>query len=259
MSTRPEVEPPIPPEPPAKRRSYSGLWMKRIFWIALACALLAWLGKAVERAREAARFSQCYDDFKWVGLALQNYHDVYGSLPPAYLTDARGKPTLSWRVLILPFADGDTLYHSFNLSEPWDGPTNLPLLARMPRFYGCPSRESRWPRGLTKCVAITGPGTAFPGATSVRFDDITDGLDETILLAEVETLEVPWTAPIDLDLRTMSLRIDDPNRPSISSPHPRGPSTLTASSMVRFLPRSIAPESLRARMTIAGREPSSPD
>jgi len=37
------------------------------------------------------------------GLALFNYHDDYGSYPPAYIADESGRPMHSWRVLILPY------------------------------------------------------------------------------------------------------------------------------------------------------------
>src|SRR5260370_743998 len=56
-------------------------------------------------SREPARRSQCKNNLKQIGLALHNYHDVYGSFPPAYFVDASGKPMHSWRVLILPFLD----------------------------------------------------------------------------------------------------------------------------------------------------------
>jgi hypothetical protein len=104
-------------------------------------------------------------------------------------------------------------------------------------------------------VAITGPGTMFPGATSARFADVTDGLDQTIMLAEVANLDVPWTAPVDLDIRTMSLRVNDPKRPGVSSPHPAGPCVTLGNGQTLTVPRSISPEALRSLLTIAGGEP----
>src|SRR5271163_108233 len=64
--------------------------------------LVGVLGRAVQQAREAARASQCFC-IKQIAVALHNYHDTYGSFPPAYVADETGKPMHSWRVLILPF------------------------------------------------------------------------------------------------------------------------------------------------------------
>jgi hypothetical protein len=242
------------PDPVPKRRSYSGLWMRRVLIVALVLAPMAWLWKAIEGAREAARFTQCYGDYKGIALALHNYHQQHGSLPPACLTDAKGRPTLSWRVLILPFMEEDTLYTSFDLTEPWDGPNNIKLMAKMPRIYGCPNQPDRNRAGLTRCVAISGPGTFFPGATPTRFADATDGVNQTIMLAETGNLDVPWTAPVDLDIRKMSLRINDPSAPGISGPHPQGQTICTADGAVRQISPSILPRTLHALLTIAGGE-----
>ena len=57
-------------------------------------------------AREAARRMQCSNHLKQIALALHNYHDEYKSFPPAYIADESGKRMHSWRVLILPFIEG---------------------------------------------------------------------------------------------------------------------------------------------------------
>jgi hypothetical protein len=69
-------------------------------------------------------------------------------------------------------------------------------------------------------VLITGPGTGFPGAQSTKFTDFKDGLDSTIVAAEVADSNIIWTEPRDLDVRSMSFAPGDPNRPGIRSKHP---------------------------------------
>ena len=73
---------------------------------------------------------------------------------------------------------------------------------------------------MTSYVAVTGPGTVFPGATSTRLEDITDGTANTLFVVEVSNVDIPWTAPRDLDVRSMSFRVNDP-KPLDFEPSPR--------------------------------------
>ena len=72
--------------------------------------LVAILLPAFEPRGGHPRWTQCPNNSKQIALAIHNYHDVHGCLPPAYVPDQDGKPMHSWRVLILPYLEDSGLY-----------------------------------------------------------------------------------------------------------------------------------------------------
>src|SRR4051794_6983040 len=56
---------------------------------------------------------QCMDNLHQIGHALHEFHDARGSFPKAAISDAQGRPGLSWRVAILPYLGQKGLYEKF--------------------------------------------------------------------------------------------------------------------------------------------------
>jgi prepilin-type processing-associated H-X9-DG protein len=245
-------------ECPVSRRRFQMTVGKMMTFILVTGCLLGFVILA-ERAIQnpPPRRAMCMNNLKQIGLALHNYQTEYGAFPPAYIADEAGRPMHSWRVLILPYMDEQDLYDDYDFSEPWNGPHNSRLLAKMPRLFSCPTRD--WAAtsrpSLTSYVLVTGRGTMFPGPQSSRLDQVTDGSPNTLMVTEASNVQIPWTKPDDLDARSMSFRINDPKRPSISSQHPNGANALFADLACRFLPESTTAYRLRALFTIAGGEP----
>lgn len=207
--------------------------------------LIALLLPAVQQAREAARRTQCKNNLKQIGLALHNYHDVYKSFPPAYVTDENGTPMHSWRVLILPFIDQQNLYDEYDFSKPWDSLANFSVLNNMPEIFNCPSHPDA-DSSTTHYAAVFGPGCIFEGAEPIRFAHITDGTSNTILVGEVQDAAIPWTAPRDVDVAVHST-IGDPE--GFSSYHFGGAQFLMSDGAVRFISESIDQRTLNNLFT----------
>jgi hypothetical protein len=162
-------------------------------------ALLAALKQRVLEGRARAQLRQ-------LGIAMHNYADSTGTMPPAALIGSDGKPAVSWRVLLLPYLgpEENKLYKEFRLDQPWDSPHNKKLLPRMPKVFAPVVGKTKEPHSTFYRV-FTGPNTPFKGSRGPRMPaDFPDGTSNTILIAEASAA-VPWTKPDELAI--------DPNKP----------------------------------------------
>jgi type II secretory pathway pseudopilin PulG len=212
--------------------------------------LAALILPAVQSAREAGRRTQCLNNLRQIDLALQNYHSAYGSFPPAYVADENGKPMHSWRVLILPFLDAQSVYDQYDFSEPWDGPNNSRLLALMPPVYACPSHPNTGSY-TTSYAAVFGENSVFRGAAPTTFTDVTDGIDNTVMVGEAANANIPWMKPQDVDVTVHSSLGD---RDGFSGDHRGVVLFAFCDGRVRALSLSIDPNVLKALFTRNGGE-----
>jgi WD40 repeat protein/serine/threonine protein kinase len=131
---------------------------------------------------------------KMIGLAMHNYHDANGKLPPAVGYGPDGKTPHSWRVLLLPYVEHQALYQQYDFREPWDGPNNRKLLAKMPAIYRHPLDAADSTHA--SMFAITGSSTVFSGKGGASLQEIRDK-SHTILVVEGKRA-IPWTKPEDI-------------------------------------------------------------
>lgn len=257
----PPLGEPLRDAPPAKRSAAPSA-ITLVVFILFVLLLLACMGffvalpfMAVPSAREAARRAQCSTNLTQIGMAMHSYHAAHGCFPPAYVADEKGRPMHSWRVLLLPFLDGEAqaLREEYDFEQPWDSPGNLALAGRMPRLYRCPSDETS-PASETSYAMIVGPGTISDGASATGMEEITDGTADTILLVEAAGSGINWLDPRDLAADQISYLVDDPVDGGIAGKHPEGAHVLFCDGSVMFLDAMVDPEDVKSLCTISGSE-----
>ena len=134
--------------------------------------------------------------------ALEKYHAEKLHYPIRYHLTNKNLPTLSWRVLLLPYLGYHDLYAKFDLNKPWYMEPNKSLLKYIPKEYVSPERFD------TKTNIQLPANGAFMFGRPVnvnqppRHADVEDGLDDTIMLLEVDDeFAIEWTAPGDFEPR----------------------------------------------------------
>jgi len=227
-------------------------WPNVVFWlvavVGILGVLIALLLPANRSVPEASRRMQCSNHLKQIALALQNYADTYGSLPPAHTVDAEGKPLHSWRTLILPFCEHKPLYDQIDLSKPWDDPANEKAMNTKISYYVCPS--GRVEQSQTTYFAVVTPGGCFKPTEPTPLAAITDKTSETLMVVEVsEKHAVHWMSPHDAtDELILERKMDT------KFAHPNGSMAAFVDGHTAFLSKKTPAEILRALISISGNE-----
>jgi prepilin-type N-terminal cleavage/methylation domain-containing protein/prepilin-type processing-associated H-X9-DG protein len=177
--------------------------------IAIIAVLIALLLPAVQAAREAARRIQCTNNLKQLGLAINGYHDVNGSIPPtSVLTTSTPlfMGNMGMKARMLTYLEQTAAYNTINFLQDatWPGNTTLRNVVRLSVFL-CPSDpnvpdpavgSTNYPNnlgttrtqvGVSTTVALDGPAYKMgqaPENVTVTFASITDGLSNTAIFSE---------------------------------------------------------------------------
>lgn len=257
--------------------------MRRVYLaVGISIGVLVAIGllvPAIQQARESARRIQCTNNLRQLVLALHNYHDTYSKFPPTNMSEN------SWRIRIDPFMESSPFYSMYRIEEPWDSEWNRTIEFRQltrdektgERFtkltptedmigevdtsshsrasgmLQCPTRqEPKLP--YTSYLMLVGSDAVGLPEDGRAIKEITDGTSNTIILAEYAGHDISWLQPKDFYTETMSFRINDPDKMSISSHHPGGALVGMADGSVRWLSNDLPPEVVKAMITINGGE-----
>lgn len=265
-------------------------WLLVFVVLVLVLGLIA--AQSIRSARDEAFAMTCANNLQQIALGLHNYHSTNQQLPRHCRTDQTERPIHSWRPELVGYLEA--VPHLYHWDEPWDSPKNRGFALNVPTWFENPEGKeseeelsnssefigkdfwlrlkSGWrpPLDYGRCyrcpcqshrnsfvvdyVAVTGELTAWPDSRSISFDDITDAHDTTILLVEINHSDILWSEPRDLRFDMMHFEINSDRGPSISSPHPAGPTVAFVDGSVARLSETIPPEVVKAMLTISGGE-----
>ncbi len=205
------------------RRARGFTLIELLVAIAIIGVLIGLLLPAVQSAREAARRLQCANNLKQLGLALHQYHEALGALPPAHQGGAASLyMNFTGSSFLLPYLEQSNTFHSVNFalnlpgSPPffgWAVPGNTTAFATQPAGFLCPTNRAAgetgatfsfgavaWelPRAAVTDYAFNGGASRYVTAgygaselqgpfgidSATRFAQVTDGLGQTLAVAE---------------------------------------------------------------------------
>jgi prepilin-type processing-associated H-X9-DG protein len=265
---------------------------KAMVLVALAAGVFAMIN-AVSESGEAAHRSECTNNLKQIGLGLHNYHSANEVLPPGTVqgTNLLPEERLGWMFVIIPYVEQTRGQLEFDKNSSWDSSANLSpqwvgfdddrkpfrqtISLEWWALFRCPSTGSKSTPGkvgITHLTGIAGLGLDAPTLPqghpragifgydrATKFSDITDGLANTMIVAETIHNNGPWTAGGPITVRGL-----DPSKPpyiggkkgQFGGTHPGGANVLFADGSVRFVRQTIAPKTFEALSTISGGEPT---
>jgi len=214
-------------------------WMLAVFLAACALLVGVLVMNGLANVRRSLLLKQTHNDLKWIGLALHNYHDTYGSFPPVVLRDGSGNSMHSWRSLIqvemATIVETADRFDSYDLSQSWDSEANQKSVL-----------DHRFGTHPYQILAVVGPNAAWLDEGTRSFSDFKDGAGNSILLIAVRNTGVAWHQPVDAVVSDSgTLSVNDRELDLSSDVF-----VVTVDGAVRYVANGIAPKTMSALLTI---------
>jgi prepilin-type N-terminal cleavage/methylation domain-containing protein/prepilin-type processing-associated H-X9-DG protein len=107
--------------------------------IAIIAILVALIRPGVQRAREAARRTECANNLKQIGIAIHNFHDTKRKLPSSGRPSQASTIRFGLFTQLLPYLDQQVLWDQYDPTVNWSHVNNLPVTKKQVPVFLCPS------------------------------------------------------------------------------------------------------------------------
>lgn len=226
-------------------------------WISLLVAgftglvLFALILPAIQQAREAAWRTESRDKLHNIGVALHNYHDVHGALPPGGVVSEAGEGHHGWMTYTLFYVDKNPVYPLIDFDRPWNDPLNDYIFCAEIPIYQMPGvAEIATTEGYALAHCQGNPDLMHRNS-HVALGDLTAGLDNTWLVGETAGRYQPWGYPFNWHPLGNCLNCGPE---SFGRPSGTGAFLLFADGSVRFISNDVTSDVLNS-MDAAGPQP----
>jgi prepilin-type N-terminal cleavage/methylation domain-containing protein/prepilin-type processing-associated H-X9-DG protein len=207
-----------------RRRAFT--LIELLIVVGIIAVLISLLLPAVQSAREQARRAQCCNNLTQLGIALANYAVAHSVLPPGVVNDTGPIQNLpqgyhySWTVQILPFLGQNNIYRRFDFQKSVYAANNATARGVHISTFLCPSDPKSGPISYMGChhdaeapIAADNHGVLYLNSC-VRFDEIPDGVAQTILLGESRQINpglLGWASGTHATLRNTGHGLNVPS------------------------------------------------
>jgi hypothetical protein len=172
----------------------------------VAAVAVAIISPAYLSFRKAERLHERLRRFEWLLSTIDDYDIVMRRLPAAVKTDEDGNPLYSWRMTLVPYAEGAK--DLIDMQAPWTAPSNHDFSQQSPRLFCDPDERDRRERMKGVISVFIGRDTPFQIKSSMRLVDVPP---DTILLIEAKPNAEHWMAPGDIEIGSGPVKLQHPD------------------------------------------------
>lgn len=144
-----------------RKRSLGFSLVELLVVVAIIAVLISLLMPAVMGAQESSRRTQCQNNLRQIGLALNNYHGLFQVFPPGYIavlnptggSSVMGGGGAGWASFLLPYVDEASIHENINFNlyrmdypdtgSPGANAENSTAYQSRIATYFCPSSQGR--------------------------------------------------------------------------------------------------------------------
>lgn len=197
---------------PDARKRHGFTLIELLVSIAIMAIMVAMMLPAIQGARQAAHAIRCRGQLAQLGQAFHAYHLAQGSLPAGSVdlrSPAIAEPSRfvwGWSLQLLPHLGEGNRFRALDAKLGILAAPNAQVLATRPTLFECPGSSRSETIGYAGChhdktgeIHESNSGVLTLNSR-VRFQDLPDGLHQTILLGEAA--EVRWAEGAHGSLRS---------------------------------------------------------